>query len=374
MGWLSGWAKRRQITIDHTKIDNDLTDFPVLLYLSANSGINGADVTSIFDEVGSNSKKIAVTTSDGVTQCYVEIERWDAVNEEAWLWVKVPSISSTSDTILYIYYDNTQLDNTTYIGDLASDVAQNVWDSDFKIVTHLSENNLQDSTVNNNDGTNNGTSDLASAQIAGGRRCDLNQADSVRYASTGITDNFTIEGWVRIHGDSAQDGGSVFGRFQSSYSARSSYLYLDWGFLYSAVTTGVWRVRFIINDTNYAFDSNASPPLNTWVHVTITRQGAIGKLYLNGAFESQKTDLPTGPLDTDFNLKLGGEEALSSCYPDCDLDEFRISNTVRSDAWIKATYETGRDNFVAYGSEEVVIERFQEEGTDFRETKFGATW
>jgi len=58
------------------------------------------------------------------------------------------------------------------------------------------------------------------------------------------------------------------------------------------------------------------------------------------------------------------------------IDEARVSNVARSTAWIKATYESGRDDLIAYGSEEtrVIIERFQEEGTDFRETKFGATW
>ncbi|MHA1253064.1 MAG: DUF2341 domain-containing protein [Candidatus Helarchaeota archaeon] len=352
MGWLSGWAKRRQITIDHTKINNDLSDFPVLLYLSANSGINDADVTSIFDEIGSNKQKIAVTTSDGVTQCYVEIEKWDTANEKAWLWVKVPNISATEDTILYIYYDNSHSNNTTYVGTLTSAVAQNVWDSNFKIVLHLNENNLQDSTQNNNDGTNNGTTDLASSKIAGGRRCPNYEAVSVRYGSTEVRNNFTIEGWVRIFGDVQKDGGSVFGRFRNGYSARSNISYVDWGFLYTKVTTGVWRVRFNMGGSSYSFDSTVNPPSNEWVHVTITRSGATGKLYLNGSLDNEKTDLPTGLLNNQYELKLGGEVGSSLERPECDFDEFRISNTVRSDAWIKATYETERDNLLTWGDEQ----------------------
>jgi len=74
--WLSGWANRVKITIDHTAVTSDLTNFPALLHLSSSSGISDKDLTFIFNDVGSNSQKIAVTTSDNNTQCYVETERW----------------------------------------------------------------------------------------------------------------------------------------------------------------------------------------------------------------------------------------------------------------------------------------------------------
>ena len=84
-----------------------LSGFPVLVYLSVSSGIGSTDVSAVFDELTSdaNRKKIAITTSDGTTQCYVEIERWDDANEKAWLWVKVPSVASGAETDLYLYYD-----------------------------------------------------------------------------------------------------------------------------------------------------------------------------------------------------------------------------------------------------------------------------
>ena len=137
--WLSGWDKRVKITIDHNDVDSDLTNFPVLIYLSNSSGRNNDDVTFVFNELISdaNRKKIAVTTSDKTTQCYVEIEKWDASNEKAWLWVKVPSISSTADTDLYLYYDKDHADNPDYVGDTGSTPAQNVWDSNYKGVYHL---------------------------------------------------------------------------------------------------------------------------------------------------------------------------------------------------------------------------------------------
>ena len=98
---VSIWANRLKLTIDSSKIDTaDLTDFPVMVHLSAASGIGDADVSAVFDELASdaNRKKIAVTTSDGTTQCYVEIEKWDDANEVAWLHVKVPTVAYDADT------------------------------------------------------------------------------------------------------------------------------------------------------------------------------------------------------------------------------------------------------------------------------------
>ena len=141
MAWLTGFDKRIKITIDKDQIDEDLTNFPVPIYLSTSSGQENDDVSAIFDELitVSGTKKIAVTTSDEETQCYVEIERWDWSNEKAWLHVKIPTIVSGTDTELYFYYDSTHADNTTYVGDVGDDSAKNVWDSDFKAVYHLGE-------------------------------------------------------------------------------------------------------------------------------------------------------------------------------------------------------------------------------------------
>ena len=57
-------------------------------------------------------RKIAITDSND-NQLYTEIERWDYANEEANLWVKVPTIASGTDTNLYLYYDATVSDQNT---------------------------------------------------------------------------------------------------------------------------------------------------------------------------------------------------------------------------------------------------------------------
>jgi hypothetical protein len=162
--WLSGWANRVKLTIDHNKIDGTLSNFPVMVHLSSSSGISAADVSFVFNSLGTdaNRKKIAVTTSDGKTQLYVEIENWDSASKQAWLWVKVPSISNNVDTDLYLYYDSNHADNNNMVGDTGSAPAQNVWNNTFVLVHHYAESGngtkgeFKDSTNHGNHGTGGG--------------------------------------------------------------------------------------------------------------------------------------------------------------------------------------------------------------------------
>jgi len=349
MSWLSGWAKRRQITIDHNDIDENLTDFPVLLHLSTNSGINGADVTSIFDEVESNSKKIAVTTSDGVTQCYVEVEKWDATNKEAWLWVKVPSISATEDTVLYIYYDNTQPDNTTYVGDPGETPAQNVWDSNFVLVTHMRDDpdssHIRDSTSYANNGTKKGAGEPA--VTANGKIDDAQDFDGTDDVveipdddSLDVTSEITLEAWIKL-----DVRPSSIPRHFTIISKEYTYWML--------VSQGSDKIQLYISGEvadQYAYSTTALEA-GEWYYVAGTYRASDGqfRIYINGVLE---TDLirEAGNIRTSiYPVKIG---TLWSNFLDGIIDEPRISNVARSPAWIKATYETERDHLLTYGSEE----------------------
>jgi len=113
---------------------------------------NQAYYTAIND-----AKKLAITSSDGETQQYVEVESWDATNKEAWLWTRCPIIVAGINTDLYLYYDKDAADNDTYVGEAGSTAASNVWDYNFVGVWHMSQspngdatNAIKDSTTNAN--------------------------------------------------------------------------------------------------------------------------------------------------------------------------------------------------------------------------------
>jgi len=350
-GWLLGWQKRVKFTTNAGDIDADLTNFPFLLYLSTSSGYNADDVSFIFDALQSdaNRLKIAVTTSDGTSQCYVEIEKWDDVNEKAWLWVKAPSVSGTVDTDFYLYYDNTHADNTAYVGDPESTPAMNVWDANFKAVYHMRDkttSSIADSTTNNYDGTKiavNKPTVTTLGKIDDAQ--DFNGADAYVNCGTGLnvgTGAFTLEVWFKPDVLTSYRHPIDKRLATSPYTGYVLFTYLTKAYMREEGTGGTQIVGTTVLS------------VGSWYHIVGFRS-TEPKLYLfvNGAQDATPITAGGINLGNTNNLKLGGHHQDNAAYLfDGIIDEVRISNIARSVAWIKATYETGRDHLLDWGSEE----------------------
>ncbi|HCY75889.1 MAG TPA: hypothetical protein DHV28_08195 [Ignavibacteriales bacterium] len=96
-GQWTGWAYRRTIAVDNNS-GSTLTDFQVKISL------NSSNFT--FAHAKSDGSDLRITSSDGITELPFWIESWNAVDAQANIWVKVPSIPNTGTTI-YLYYGNT---------------------------------------------------------------------------------------------------------------------------------------------------------------------------------------------------------------------------------------------------------------------------
>jgi len=131
------YDKRIKLTIDHTKIDADLSWFPVTVFLTSSQG---AEVFTEFD-ADEDFDRIAFTTSDGETQLYADCELFDVSERKAIYHVSKTgwTVSSSTDTDIYLYYDNTAGHNTTYISKSGGTAAQSVWDSNFEAVYHMAD-------------------------------------------------------------------------------------------------------------------------------------------------------------------------------------------------------------------------------------------
>ena len=352
MAWLTNWAKRIELTIDSTKVDSVLPNFPVLVKISNSSGITTTDVTSVFTELGSDSnrKKIAVTTDNGTTQCYVEIERFDYANSVAWLWIKIPSIASGASTIFYLYYDSGQADNTTYVGDTTDTPAQSVWDSNFVGVWHMSQNPaggasaMKDSTSNTNHGTSAGSmtsGDLVDGKI--GKGIDFDGSNDYIYfpnMAGSFSTEASLELILKLDTNIPSDPQTGFGIFGTSgdmshYPFTNGSIYLE-TFRNDRLTLG----SVGINRAN-------------WHTLSITNEpGASNwKFYQNTTQYYSTTGETTVGFPTNANIgQSGGGKNLDGIV--CEL---RLSNTIRSAAWIKATYYSNWDTLITYGTEEMNI-------------------
>jgi len=361
-GWLSGWDKRVKLTIDHTDIEAALSDFPILVYLSTSSGRGTDDVSFVFDELTSddNRKKIAVTKSDGTTELYVEIEKWDDANEHAWLWVKVPDIASGADTDLYLYYDKDHADNDSYVGDTNSTPAENVWDANYQMVQHMKDtttSTITDSTVNANDGTKVGAGEPAvttSGQIDDAQDFDGgNDYVDCGTAIPGDTTYSTIEAWVKLDrtGSGETDMEPVSCDSDASpYSGVSLCVKVATGYIEKY--DGGWVTSTVV------------VPDNEWAYVVVRGYQHATAGYLDAGIDGTTWDKSfvsgdTGCLDVvagealQLGRWLGNDHYTKGIHDEIRISTGTSSSAARSDAWIKASYESGRDHLLDWGSEEL---------------------
>jgi len=341
---VGGWAKSLTITIDHTEVDDTLTDFAAMIYLSASSGRTSADVSCVFDELQSdaNRKKIAVKVNGA--ECYVEIKQWDDANEKAWLHVKVPSASSSVDTVLTLFYDRSHADNDTYVGDTNSTPAENVWDEHYKAVYHMADGvdnaHIYDSTSNNNDGTKKGANEPN--QVAGmvGYAQDFDSGDDKITLTSPIVladdTEWTVEILCNPNAQGAGLGLYGNGNAPGLYT-RSFYHYAP-----------DLQVR---NDANDTVDWAFSYP-TIYHHLAIICDGTNVDnldLLVNGASQGLRTLADSSQTIAILGNTLGGVSAF-----DGPIGGFRISSIVRPPAHAKATKESLWDNLVTFGSEELL--------------------
>ena len=354
MAWLSGWEKRIQIDIDYTKIDAALSNFPVLIHLSTSSGINSDDVSAVFDELTSdgNRKKIAVTESNGTSQCYVEIERWDDANEAAWLWVKVPTVSQSADTTIYLYYDSSQADNTTYVGDVNDAVSANVWDSNFLFVLHLNEDptgTIYDSTGNSYDFASTGSmvgGDLQDGPI--GKAIHFDGSDDALQRTAGTPNvqgdsEITLECWFNLDTVPVSTAYEHFITNENSGNGLGESLRM-----YGDLLRGYLN----IGEARHLERAGALSTLTDYYSALRWKSGEKIALFLDdGKTESAST--VSGTLSRSGGNWEVGNWVYQGRPIDGFVDEVRISDIKRTDDWLKASYYSGADNLCDFGSEEI---------------------
>lgn len=379
-----------QLSITNAYSTGTLTDFPACVHLSSDSGVNGADLTDVFNSLGNDSNrfKIAVFTPGNMTQCYVEIEKWDTVQQEAVLWVKVPSISPREPTELYLFYDATGTNNTDYVGDAGSGAAEQVWDEDFLFVNHMNTvtrgeaDEWTDSTQYDNDGhAGYGKGGVDAASHAPGVSADgligdcehldgvddylvIDDRDSLsvsEYPGSGMTFSW----WLAPHDlDMNEKGSNTYTRYagkgmpyeyqfvyyNNAHSSRSQW--------FSLYVHHQWAT---INESNLGAGdyADARLGLNEWIYIT----GKIWYWDASTGTESIYIDLPAAYgranawNESAYHVQytastadfcLGTEYFGRDEWWDGLIDEVRISKTIRDDNWCRMSYYSDRDMLITY--------------------------
>jgi len=352
----SSWQYRKKITIDSTKVDADLTDFPVLVKLTSTN--------FDFSKARSDGFDIRFTSSDGTTLLKYEREKHDSVANQAEYWVKIPSISSSTDTDFYIYYGKSDA------VDGADPTA--VWDANFKGVWHLKDettSSIVDSTTNANNGTKKAANEpveadgkIGKAQSFDGSNDYVNCGNFGNEYFAGSTALFALEGWANINTLPATGLNYAFiTKHYWSAGKRQFYSGID--------ENGRFFLAASVPDASVYFSVAITTGISTgqWHHLTAvydeSQTAKIDKikLYVGGVYVAQSVTNEVGTwtqMTGDIASVAIGAGDIDSGTPknlfNGLIDETRISNVARSAAWINTTYnnQNSPDTFYTLGSEE----------------------
>jgi hypothetical protein len=299
---LAQWRYRRRIVIDHTKVAANLTNFPVLVDITDSAFSTDANV---------DGNDFVFTAADATTRLNHEIESYHDNHLVA--WVNVPLVSSTQDTVLYLYYGHIDSEIESQANPTA------VWDSTYDAVHHLEETagDILDSTGNGNNGTANGDlTQNTDGKVDGADSFD-GVDDNIRLPQVFRTQNtFTIEGWVYAD---AKHGYIVGQRDTLNHGVLLQYYAPSSNF------------QFFVNSSKLTVSATA----NAWHYVVATFDGTTARLSVDASAPVAAAGSITWP---SIDTVLGNNSGPVKKPFTGKLDEIRISNVARSTAYVQTAY------------------------------------
>ena len=325
--WNSSYIYMKQLTIDHTKIDTDLVNFPILVYNS------NTTMLSLMD----NGNSLRFTNQANDTEFNYEIEYFDDTDEMV-VWVNVTSVSSSVDTVFNMYYNNTDaVDGQNAVG---------TWNSNYLAVYHLVD--VTDSTTTY-DLTNSGANNGATGKMSDCYDFDESQFDHMQQATLldSYPDSSTIELWINtdIIGESSR-----FILNKININAQD-YLY--------CILNNDGLIRFDVEGGNNGEKEVTSNPniisTGTWYYLAMrfTKDTKL-KLNFNDDITEDSENVQEILDGTDYDFHLGVRGSDDTYAYGGLIDEVRVSQVNWNDSWIKASYHSQMqtEGFLNIGAEQ----------------------
>lgn len=356
---LASYGQYRTVTIDHTKVPNtDQTSFPVYVngvysYLAtvANGGKIQNTVAQSGGGLGITVPADLVFASDVAcsTKLNWEFSSYSATTGTVNIWVNVPTVSHTSDTVIYMCYGNAAI--STWQGNVPG-----TWNSNYKYVLHMFDNaantTVVDSTGNQSPTSINNTSGMHISGAFGGGGFTFNgTTDSIHTApasSIATGGAYTFELWMKV----ANNNSGTNYMWDGSASGESSRVLLD---AQNFGGSGAGAMEFY--DGNFHANSGTGVVANnTWTSLAYTAASSVSTGYANGVAKTPTSTFtnfdPLYPLELNIGCRINcagnpGSQWLGS------LQEIRISGVTRSADWLATTYnsENSTSTFYTVGSE-----------------------
>jgi len=329
----ASWLYRKSITIDHTKLSTTATstfsNYPLLF------SVTDSDLKSTGNggkQASSTGVDILFTDSNGTTKLDHEVETYASTTGQLIAWVRIPTLTSSSDYPIYIYFGNAN----------ASDQSNKtgVWDSNYKLVAHFANG----TTLSASDSTSNNTSGAVSVATAA-----AGQIDGAMSVTGGSNITYTDKASLHVDGGDFTASTWFFLNSQGAYSTlfdKGSGGTRDLAFFINSATDGFYGV----GGNGNTWTGGSGWTTGRWHYMTWTRSGSANTVYLDGG-SPNFTFTNAGNTDNSFNLGVGNNPSGGGTSWNGLEDEFRLSNIARSADWIATEYanQNSPSTFYRYG-------------------------
>ena len=302
--WNKEWTIRKRIDIDTTTAGAPISDpigtIAVLIRLH--------DGNFRFTEAKEDGSDIRFVGGDDKTLLTHHIEKYDALLNEAFVWVKLPDLKPGAKTSLWLYYGNAGSKATRV------DDPKGTYDVSTVAVYHFAENNApaHDSTTYNNNADKPAVPVQGSLIGPGVRFDGTNSVNIPNSESLTWNDGTaaTLSVWIK---PAANQPNAVIVRREG---------------LVIGVDNGV---PFLDVNGTRTSPVPALPP-NSWHHLAVTAAGSTVTLYIDGQSASTLNASLAG---STAPLSLGGDASGGSGFSG-EMDELEISKVARPPGLIKA--------------------------------------
>ncbi len=344
------WSHRTKITIDHTKVDEDLTDFPVYLdLLPLGSG------HAFWSTVKSDGSDIRVTKIDGHREVPVDVVDIDTSGKTGEVHFLASTLSQSTDTEFWLYYGNAGA--TTYAEDDPYS-REKVWSSynqvyalDAAIATDIIDRTASDRDVTSE--TTQAPDYEQTGQVGKGVNFDgLEYLTIDAFNSSEYTTGLYMSAWIKLEGVS---GNQQFMSIQSTGGLGASFHLLDNNI----------RAQMYISGTKSAYISN-QVSADTWYHLVSWWDGTTWKVFKNGAEIYSASQSGTATMSAVGNNRISDQ---SWEFQGGIIDQVMISSDLNTmtNEWVSTMFnnQNSPSTFSTLGAHEALadIAWYSEGGT-----------
>lgn len=293
--WNADWTVQNKISINAQGLTEAASQVPVVVRLHSGN----FDFTSVNID-GSDIRFIA---SDDKTELKYYIEKFDAVNELAIIWVQLPKVDATDkDAHFWLYSGNEKATTSTGV--------KIAWNVNTVANFHFAEKSL--------------LQDSSATVLGAGGEITLQKAGLIGEAATFSGKPFVIS--VNPAVKHAAGAGYTWSTWIKPASLPQQASLYNQG---DAVVLKIDGQKLSLN-VGASNVSGGEIKAATWQYVAFTLEGGKASIFVNGVSVGTG-DAPV--VDAESDIKIGEDYT-------GEMDELEIANVARSDNWLKFSAST----------------------------------